>query len=703
MTKPELPLYSFIIPVYNTGPYIYETLDSIVAQTFRHSAFQVILIDDCSTDAETIAIINGLMANPFYKDLPVEVIRNEKNSWLAETRNVGARKAKGKYLVCLDSDDTIEPDFIMHAHLAFAAYPNASWVYPSVRKFGYRNQQDIAPDFSARRLFLENYVVAISPVRRDLWEQLGGQRTFRINEKVKLFEDWDFWQRALAMGKFGVPIKKTIFNYRQNVTSLITRSEEEGSLSSLMAYRKNWTALFGIRRSDKNFKKDNSQNLNNFGLASRAFRKGIKIMTGRNPSNLRISDVLAYVFYPSHFANKRLNSGKSLTKSHKFAGFKQGFELDIDKQMVPAASNRGTLLCTHFTWAVGGAENVLYDYLSVAKNKGMKVIDVVNECDNDNSALRHKFKSVATVQYSLDEIAAGPYPRLLALWELIKTERPSHILNMSNPFLYLLTPLIRQKFPETIISDLLHCEEYNENGWFEAAYPFQQYVHQRVVISEFWKNVLIRKYRESADKIKVVYNMVDADRLLSKQYHRNELLVSAGIDPSKKIIGFLGRFHEQKRPDIFVALAENMQRYPDYHFVMAGNGALLDGLKNRMNALPNLSYLGPTQSPEKIFSMFDVAVFPSRFEGYALVSMECACMGVPVIVPDINGFKEQIDNGKFGLMYTIKSDEHDVSAIAGILLNRFDELKKLGSNGPAFISKYHDRTAIQADIAALFN
>ena len=59
MSKTQ-PLYSFLIPVYNTGELLYETLDSIVGQTFDKSTFQIIIVDDCSTDLATIQIIDQL-------------------------------------------------------------------------------------------------------------------------------------------------------------------------------------------------------------------------------------------------------------------------------------------------------------------------------------------------------------------------------------------------------------------------------------------------------------------------------------------------------------------------------------------------------------------------------------------------------------------------------------------------------------------
>ncbi|MDI1234805.1 MAG: glycosyltransferase [bacterium] len=698
-TKPK---YSFLIPVFNTGELLYETLDSIVNQTFDTSTFQIIIVDDCSTDSLTIRIIDTLLTHPIYKGLALTIARNKKNSWLAETRNVAARLATGEYLVCLDSDDTLEPDFIKHCHLAFAAYPNASWVYPSVRKFGYKNSVDIMPNFSSKQLFLSNYVVAVSPVKRTLWIALNGQKTHPLSANVKLFEDWDFWQRAIGKGYFGVPIKKIIFNYRQNIRSLITRSEDEGNLSTLLAYRSNWKSVFGLKYSQKNYEKNNDQFKSNFGFFSRILRKAVKLIFNRNPSNLRIGDLILFIFAPSIFAKRKASNSSSLTKAHKMAGFKTGFKLTLDVNLAPINDLNNTVICGHFWWHTGGAENILLDYVKNLSKNGFKVVDVVNESQKESGVLRSKFEETTDEQFALDEIADGPYPRLLALWELIKLEKPKIIFIMSNPFLYLLAPLIREKLPNTVIFDLLHCEEYDENGWFETAYNYQNHIHHRIVISDFWKKVLIEKYYENADKIHVVFNMIDHDSFTNKALDKRVTLNNLKIDSNKRIIGFLGRFHEQKRPDLFVDLVEKMANNSDYHFLMAGSGEMLEKLETRIKALPNLTYLGKTNSPEKILPLFDIAVFPSRFEGYALVSMECAHLSIPVIVPQINGFREQIENGNFGKMYEIINDNKDVEQIKDLITNHFEEIIELGKNGPDFIHKFHNKSKIENSLNQLF-
>lgn len=87
-----MPKFSIIIPVYNVEEYIERTLKSVFNQSEKD--FEVILVNDGSTD-KSIEIA---------KNFDVKVI-NIKHSSVSEARNVGAKEAKGEYLVFLDSDD----------------------------------------------------------------------------------------------------------------------------------------------------------------------------------------------------------------------------------------------------------------------------------------------------------------------------------------------------------------------------------------------------------------------------------------------------------------------------------------------------------------------------------------------------------------------------------------------------------------------
>lgn len=94
---------SVVIPIYNSELFLRETLDSVVNQTVFEK-IEVILINDGSTD-------NSLKICMDYADRYSNIILfNQNNSGVSEARNLGIKKATGKYLTFLDSDDIIEYD-----------------------------------------------------------------------------------------------------------------------------------------------------------------------------------------------------------------------------------------------------------------------------------------------------------------------------------------------------------------------------------------------------------------------------------------------------------------------------------------------------------------------------------------------------------------------------------------------------------------
>lgn len=94
-------LVSVIMPSYNTANFIEESINSVLNQT--HQNFELIIVDDCSTD-NTDEIIAGI------KDERIKYIKNEKNSGAAVSRNRALREAKGKWIAFLDSDDVWLPE-----------------------------------------------------------------------------------------------------------------------------------------------------------------------------------------------------------------------------------------------------------------------------------------------------------------------------------------------------------------------------------------------------------------------------------------------------------------------------------------------------------------------------------------------------------------------------------------------------------------
>lgn len=91
---------SIVIPIYNAASYIEDALASIKEQTY--SNWEVILVDDKSTDESLQILENWTQENGPDK---IRLLKNEKNSGPAYSRNQGIKAAKGQYLVYLDADD----------------------------------------------------------------------------------------------------------------------------------------------------------------------------------------------------------------------------------------------------------------------------------------------------------------------------------------------------------------------------------------------------------------------------------------------------------------------------------------------------------------------------------------------------------------------------------------------------------------------
>lgn len=96
-------LVSIIMPSYNCGQFVEETIRSVQAQTYQN--WEIIFMDDCSMD-DTIKLVSGLRA----KDERIKLFQNNVNSGAAVSRNNALREAKGKWIAFLDSDDIWEPE-----------------------------------------------------------------------------------------------------------------------------------------------------------------------------------------------------------------------------------------------------------------------------------------------------------------------------------------------------------------------------------------------------------------------------------------------------------------------------------------------------------------------------------------------------------------------------------------------------------------
>jgi glycosyltransferase involved in cell wall biosynthesis len=198
-------MVSIIIPCYNKAQFITECVESVHANTFEEEV-EVIVIDDCSTDDSfgTIQNLNKVVYST-----------NDKNEGRSYTRNRGVKKSKGEYIICLDADDMIAPNYIQECYNTITQ-ENVDICYNDSYMFGDQVQRITWPEFDLERLKKGPYIHCAAMYKRKVFDTIGG-----YDESMKLgWEDYDFW---LSAGKKGFKFKKnnnTYLAYRQYFGSL---------------------------------------------------------------------------------------------------------------------------------------------------------------------------------------------------------------------------------------------------------------------------------------------------------------------------------------------------------------------------------------------------------------------------------------------------------------------------------------------------
>jgi glycosyltransferase involved in cell wall biosynthesis len=203
------PIISVIMAAYNGASLIGETLASLQAQSFAD--FEVIVVDDCSTD-DTLAVIRG------FGDPRIKVIAAETNQGVVASRNRGFAEARGRYIAALDHDDLCHPERFARQVAYLDAHPETVLVgtAASVLEDGMVLPGTLAPVTTPALiewlLRIENPLVWSSVMMRgDAARQLDPF----TRPDLKFAEDFDLYHR---IGRFGTiaRLDEELVTYRRH-------------------------------------------------------------------------------------------------------------------------------------------------------------------------------------------------------------------------------------------------------------------------------------------------------------------------------------------------------------------------------------------------------------------------------------------------------------------------------------------------------
>ena len=209
------PRVSVIIPCYNTAEFVAETLDSVLAQTYRD--FEVVVVNDGSPDTPELERV----LEP-YRDRIVYIVK--ENGGCASARNRGIASAQGELIALIDPDDIWMPNYLEDQVARLDADPGLDIVFPNMVFFGPKESgKRLAldpsvpvPEATFLSLVTEQCVVVVSVLaRRTAFERAG-----LFDERLRRCEDFDLWLRCLKTGSRISGHHTVLLRYRRRAGSL---------------------------------------------------------------------------------------------------------------------------------------------------------------------------------------------------------------------------------------------------------------------------------------------------------------------------------------------------------------------------------------------------------------------------------------------------------------------------------------------------
>ena len=209
---------------------------------------------------------------------------------------------------------------------------------------------------------------------------------------------------------------------------------------------------------------------------------------------------------------------------------------------------------------------------------------------------------------------------------------------------------------------------YNAHGWyFNAGISNKKKAFFAIVekILAFKTNKIINisqseydsalKYKiTSSKKMCVIENGIDFSKFKNADECRLETRTELNISDDEIVIGVVGRISEQKDPMTSIKAFKKIKKeYPNTKLLFVGSGELEENVRQfaqENNINEDVIITGWVNCVEKYIPAFDIAILPSKWEGFGLVIVEYMACNKPIIASNIGGISNIIENGRNGYL-----------------------------------------------------
>lgn len=567
------PLVSIITPFYNDGPEFLDTAACVLGQSFQ--AFEWIIINDASTSAESLALLERYRNSP---DPRIRIIDQPENHGPGAARNAGIRAARAPYVFQLDSDDLVEPTAIEKCLLFLCTHPECSFVKGFTVGFGAK-QHLYDKGFHLREKFLQHNCATITTmIRREDFLAVGG-----YDESIRGgMEDWDFWLRCAAAGKWGDTIREYLDWYRRRPSHNDVWHDWDGA--------------------------DRQQAFHARAVEKYSFLKGNWPRIHPAPRT-----PLAPIRHEALYAN-------------------------------PLAKRSPRLLAV-FPWMrMGGADKFNLDLVSQLTSRGWQVT-IATTTGSINGWMplfaRHTpdiFVLPSLVRFedmpaALRTLIDSRDPDVVLL---SNSESAYELL----PFLRAACPR-----PAYVDYNHMEEEHWKGGGHPRSGVGAQSLLELSITASSHLRDWMISRGGDPS-RIEVATINVDPAQWKPDPSLRARVRAELNLADDEPILLYAGRICAQKQPLVFAATIDHLRRTtPRFTALVAGDGEDRPSLEKALaasGASPNVRMLGEVTSDRmrELMAAADIFFLPSQWEGIALVLYEAMAAGAVFVGADVGGQRE---------------------------------------------------------------
>jgi len=389
--------------------------------------------------------------------------------------------------------------------------------------------------------------------------------------------------------------------------------------------------------------------------------------------------------------------------------------IDVPMETAPRA------LASHASAAAGAAQSAMRsDVLFVLNSLGVggsecKIARMANRLKEDGvqvtlACLNGPYTLEPTVRrdvplHKLERVGKFSFSAVLRLRRLILQERPATVIavNLYQALYVACATALLSHRPRTVA--LVNTSTFRGRRLWKRLYQsvlsrFDLTVHGSQAQRRFW----VDANRRAQDNSSVVYNGVDSAHFEPVVAHEaaKRLRARLGVSPEALLIGTVGRMRPEKNHEVLLTTLRRLRvARIDVHLVIAGDGPLREYLVRRaaeLEVADRVSFVGELDDVRPVLTALDIFVLPSTaIESFSNAALEAMAVGRPVILSDVGGAREMIDDGIEG--YVVSPTEL-AARLPALIAALYADRRKRQQMGQAARLRAETRFSVSGMVAA---